>query len=61
MSSLLIRIYERGRQVYWGEFDAAVELGPQTLDDPQPSWRNRYAPTSPGRAPGAMLSAYNVR
>jgi adenylate cyclase len=36
MSSLLIRIYERGRQVYWGEFDGAVELGRQTLDDPQP-------------------------
>jgi adenylate cyclase len=36
MPSLLIRIYERGRQVYWGEFDAAVELGRQTLEDPQP-------------------------
>ena len=41
MSSLLIRIYERGRQVYWGEFDAAVELGRQTLDDPQPFMEKR--------------------
>jgi adenylate cyclase len=44
MSSLLIRIYERGRQVYWGEFDAAVELGRQTLDDPQPFMEKQIRP-----------------
>jgi adenylate cyclase len=36
MSDLLLRLYERQRLVYWGEFDAPVELGRQTTGEPGP-------------------------
>jgi hypothetical protein len=36
MSDLLLRLYERQRLVYWGEFDGPVELGRQMTGEPGP-------------------------